>query len=119
MAERKAWFFVMTPEIANRPDSQWARAGVASPDTYAFKPIAPEGWAALIGFASVALAILLGIWIGLVMPGHVPVAMAIVFTVMVESMVIGGFVLLVQLTMTPPRGGLKPVEIDQTFQILW
>lgn len=118
MTERKAWFFVMTPEIAARPGSQWARTGVASPDTYAFRPIAPEGWVALIGFAALAVAVLLGIWIGLVMPGHVPAAMGIVFTVMVESIVIGSFVLLVQWRM-PPRGDFKPVEIDQTFQILW
>jgi hypothetical protein len=64
---------------------------------------------------------LLGIWIGLVLPGHISVAMAIVFTVMFEAIVVGCFVLLVQLRMTPRPAGPEPVTdgMDQTFQTLW
>lgn len=122
MADRKAWFFVMTPEIANRPGSQWARTGVASPDTYAFRPIAPEGWIALLAFAVLAMIPPLGIWLGMVLPGHLSVAMAIVFTVMVEAIIVSSFVLLVQLRMALPAGSQpKPItdEMDQIFQIRW
>lgn len=123
MAERKVWFLVMTPEIAKRPDSQWARSGAASPDNYVFRPFSPEGWIALLAFGALAIGVLLGIWIGLVLPGHISVAMAIVFTVMFEAIVVGCFVLLVQLRMTPRPAGPEPEPVtdgmDQTFQTLW
>jgi hypothetical protein len=121
LAERKVWFFVMTPEIANRPGSQWARSGAASPESYVFRPVSPEGWFALLAFAALAIGVMAGIWMGLVLPGHVSVAMAIVFTVMVEAIVVGCFVLLVQLRMTPRPAARKPVTdgMDQTFQTLW
>ena len=64
----------------------------------------------------------LGIWLGMVLPGHLSVAMAIVFTVMVESIVVSSFVLLVQLRMALPAGSQpKPItdEMDQIFQIRW
>ena len=49
--------------------------------------------------------------------------MAIVFTVMFEAIVVGCFVLLVQLRMTPRPAGPEPEPVtdgmDQTFQTLW
>jgi len=110
----------MTPEIAKRPDSQWARSGAASPDYYVFRPVSPEGWIALLALGVLAVGVLLAIWMGLALPGHVSVAMAIVFTVMFEAIVVGCFVLLVQLRMTPRPARLKPITdgMDQTFQTL-
>ena len=70
---------------------------------YVVSAVSPEGWIALLSFGALAVGDLLGIWMGLVLPGHISVAMAVVFAVMIECDCRRLFVMLVQLRMTPRR----------------
>jgi hypothetical protein len=123
LAGHKPWFFVMMPQDADRPGAQWARDENASHGRLVVWPIALEGWIALFAFAATVLAVPLVVWLGMVLPGAMPAALAIVWTVMVEAILIATFILLVHTRMTSPVAvqRAKPVTDgwNQTFQILW
>jgi hypothetical protein len=109
------------PEDARRPGPQWVRSETASHGRIEARPIALEGWIALLAFAAMAVAVPLAIWLGMVLPGHMSAALAIVWTVMAEAILVAAFVLLVQLRMDAPAHEVKSATDgwDQTFQILW
>jgi hypothetical protein len=113
----------MMPEHADRPGTEWVRPAGVSRGRMVVWPIALEGWIALLAFAATVLAVPLVVWLGMVLPGAMPVGLAIVWTVMVEAILIATFILLVHTRMTSPVAvqRAKPVTDgwNQTFQILW
>jgi hypothetical protein len=104
MSDPKAWFLVMTPEDANRPDTQWIRPGAVSFGKVVVRPIAPEGWGAMIAFGAVLVAATLAIWLWGFRSGTYSLAFAILATVLVVLVIAIGFARLVRARMTqlPP-----------------
>ena len=104
MPDRKPWFLVMTPDEANRAGSQWLRHGAASRGKIAVRPIAPEGWSALLVFLALLIASPLYLWTGLFLAGRLSATGAITWTVLVAAVLIGGLIWLIRARMTrlPP-----------------
>jgi hypothetical protein len=104
MAETKPWFLVMTPADANRPGSEWTRQGAASSGKIVARPITPEGWTALAVFVAVWTFGPILIWLWGYLEGGFSLVSAIIYTIVFEAAVIGGFVLLVwsRSTRLPP-----------------
>ncbi len=105
MPDPKPWFLVMTPEDANRPESQWARQGAVSFGKVVARPVAPEGWLALAGFIVVLVVATLAIWLWGFRSGTYSLAFAIMATVLVALLLVIGFIRLVRARMTqlPPQ----------------
>jgi len=57
MAGSKPWFLVMTPKDANGPGADWKREHAASRGKIVARPIAKEGWIALVIFVACWTAI--------------------------------------------------------------
>jgi hypothetical protein len=91
MSEPKPWFRVMTPAEANRPGSQWVRRGAASRGKLVAMPIAWEGWLAILVFIVVLATTMLVIWLW-AFPARLPLMLAILATLAVGAIVVGGFV---------------------------
>jgi hypothetical protein len=123
LADHKPWFFVMMPEHADRPGAKWVRSEGVSRGRMVVWPIALEGWIALFVFAATAIAMPLMVWLGMVLPGLMSAPLAMVWTVIVEAILVATFILLVQSRMTSPVAVQRPKRVsdswDQTFQILW
>ena len=104
MSERKPWFLVMRPEDANRQGSEWVRVGAASRGKVVARPIAPEGWYALIAFIILLWAPPLIIWLAGFLSGALSLVAAIIATVIVVAVVVIGFVGIVRVRTTrlPP-----------------
>jgi uncharacterized membrane protein YqhA len=100
VTERKPWFLVMRPQDANRPASQWVRAGAASRGKVVALPIAKEGWLALFAFIAALVAAPLTIWLGLFLSGRISAALAVAATVVVDVALIAAFIALVRSRMT-------------------
>jgi hypothetical protein len=102
--DRKPWFLVMTPDDANRAGSQWLRHVAASRGKIAVRPIAPEGWSALLVFLGLLIVSPLYLWLGLFSAGRLSAASAIIWTILVAAVLIGGLVWLIRTRMTrlPP-----------------
>jgi hypothetical protein len=104
--DKKPWFLVMRSEDANRPGSQWVRAGAASRGKVVARPIAPAGWLVLFGFVFVLPLSIVAIWVGLfVLGGLVTPIEAIVLTVLVIAALVTGLVMVIRSRMTrlPPE----------------
>jgi hypothetical protein len=104
MAETKPWFLVMTAADANRPGSDWQRQGAASNGKIAARPITPEGWAALAIFVAIWTGGPMLIWLWGYLGDNFSIVSAVLWTIVFEIVVIGGFVLLVwsKSTRLPP-----------------
>jgi hypothetical protein len=104
MTDPKPWFLVMTPEDANRPGSQWTRQGAVSFGKVVVRPIAPEGWGAILAFVAVLVGATLAIWLWGFRSGTYSLAFAILATVLVVLAIAIGFARLVRARMTqlPP-----------------
>jgi hypothetical protein len=102
--DKKPWFLVMRPEDANRPGSQWVRAGAASRGKVVAVPIAPAGWFVLFGFVFLLSGSLVAIWAGLVVAGLISVVEAIVLTVLVIAALVTALVMVIRARTTrlPP-----------------
>jgi hypothetical protein len=105
---RNRWFLVMRPGDANKPGSAWFRVGAASRGKIVVRPIAPEGWLALVAFAAAWVMGSIGIWVGGFGSGEFSPGFAILATVLISGIVIAGFIRLVVGRMThipqPPDG---------------
>jgi hypothetical protein len=104
MSDHRPWFLVMRPSDANQPGSNWVRLGAASRGKVVVRPITSEGWLSLAAFVAALVAAMLAIWAWAVRSGIFSVAFAILATVLVLAIVIGGFIRLVMARMT----GLPP-----------
>jgi len=106
MAGQKPWFLVMTTADANWPKSQWVRRGAASRGKVTALPIAPEGWIALFLFVALFAGAGFVIWSAFA-SGGLSMVGAFLLTIVVEAVIIVGFILLVRARMTrlPPGGG--------------
>jgi hypothetical protein len=100
----KPWFLVMTPADANRPGSDWQRHGAISNGKFVVRPIAPEGWAALAIFVAAWTTGPMLIWLWGFVSGSLSLESAVLWTIVVEIVAIGGFILLVwsRSTRLPP-----------------
>ena len=103
---RNRWFLVMKPGDANRPGSAWFRVGAASHGKIVVRPIAPQGWLALIVFLVVWLLASLAIWVWGFRSGEFSLGFAILATVLIAGIVIAAFIRLVvgHMTQLPPDG---------------
>lgn len=102
LSDRKPWFLAMKPEDANRQGSQRMRAGAASRGKVVARPIAPEGWIALLAFVAILVAAPLVILQWTISSGGLSLPGAVVLTLIVEAIAIAAFVLLVRARMTRP-----------------
>ena len=104
MQDGKPWFLVMTPEDANREGSQWLRQGAASCGKISVRPIAPEGWIALLVFLALLIALPLYLWTGLFSAGRLSAAGAIIATILTVAVLVCGLIWLIRTRMTrlPP-----------------
>jgi ABC-type amino acid transport system permease subunit len=104
MPDGKPWFLVMTPDDANRAGSQWLRYGAASRGKIVVRPIAPEGWIALLVFLALLIALPLYLWTGLFSAGRLSAAGAIIATLIAIAVLVVGLIWLIRTRMTrlPP-----------------
>jgi hypothetical protein len=105
MSDRKPWFLVMTSDDANRAGSQWLRHGAASRGKIVVRPIAPEGWTALLGFVALLIAAPLYLWTGLFSAGRLSAAGPIIVTVIAIAVLVAGLIWLIRTRMTRPPPG--------------
>jgi uncharacterized membrane protein len=103
---RKRWFLVMRPDDANQPGSAWFRVGAASRGKVVVRPIAPEGWLALLVAIAAFIVATAAIWGWGHRSGTFSLAFAIMATVLVAGIVVAGLVRLIAVRMTtlPPEG---------------
>ena len=103
MSERKAWFLVMTPDEAKRPDAPWLRIGAGRGKVVA-APIAPEGWLVLVAFVVLLVAAGLAIWTGGYAAGRLSLGWAGILTLIALTALILALIWIVRLRMTrlPP-----------------
>jgi hypothetical protein len=104
MPDSKPWFLVMTPDDSNRAGSQWLRYGAVSRGKIVVRPIAPEGWTALLVFLGLLIALPLYLWTGLFSAGRLSAAGAIIATVIAIAVLVAGLIWLIRTRMTrlPP-----------------
>ena len=104
MPDGKPWFLVMTPDDANRAGSQWLRHGAASRGKIVVRPVAPEGWMALLVFVALLIAVPLYLWTSLFSAGRLTAAGAIISTILAVAVLVAGLVWLIRARMTrlPP-----------------
>jgi hypothetical protein len=99
MTERKAWFLVMSPQDANRPNSQWVRLAAASRAKIVAMPIAPQGWLVLAGFVLLLIAAGFAIWQWGFATGRLPLVAALLLTLIAVTALVLALIWIIRLRM--------------------